>query len=131
MSKIRNQEMEEENKRIQENYFKSENRKLYSQNHRIYDYYQDLDHQKQIREKEIEAKFVEEAHRRQEMADIERERQEEVKRIYAKEVVKETLGLQVKELHRKRIDEKTTNPEEVTYGFMSNVFENKYKGYNK
>lgn len=45
--------------------------------------------------------------------------------------MKETLGLQVKELQRKRVEQNTTNPEEVSYGFISSIFEPKYRGYNK
>ena len=34
-------------------------------------------------------------------------------------------------MHRKRIEEHHTNPEDVSFKFISNIFEPKYKGYDK
>lgn len=42
MSKLRNQELEEVHKRVQDSYFRPQNRKMYGQNQKIYDYYQQL-----------------------------------------------------------------------------------------
>jgi hypothetical protein len=53
MSKQRNLEVEEMHKKIQENYFKPQDRKLYSQNQKIFEYYNDLEHQRQIKEQQI------------------------------------------------------------------------------
>lgn len=84
-----------------------------------------------MKEKDLEHKLVEEARERQLRAEQERERKEIDKRIHNKEVVQETLGQQVKELHRKRVEEHYTNPEDVSFKFISNIFEPKYKGYDK
>ena len=51
MSKIRNLQMEEEHRKIQDSYFKPELRKQFGQNQKIYEYYQELDHQKQLRDR--------------------------------------------------------------------------------
>lgn len=88
---------------MQENYFKPETRKHYSQNQKIYEYYRELDHQRQEREKELESRLVDEAQRRHQQAEVERERQEIAKKQFTKEIVKETLGLQVKENQRKKV----------------------------
>lgn len=53
------------------------------------------------------------------------------KKIHNKEVVAATLGQQLKELQRKRVEEHYTNPEDVSFKFISNIFESKYKGYDK
>jgi hypothetical protein len=53
------------------------------------------------------------------------------KKIHNKEVVAATLGQQLKELQRKRVEEHYTNPEDVSFKFISNIFEPKYKGYDK
>jgi len=50
-NKLKNQQMEELHKQMQENYFKPSEKKLYHQNQRIYDYYQTLEQQRASREK--------------------------------------------------------------------------------
>jgi hypothetical protein len=45
-------------RQIQENYFKSGEKKVYSQNLKIYDYYSHIEHERQMREKEIEQKMI-------------------------------------------------------------------------
>jgi hypothetical protein len=44
------------------------------------------------------------------MADAERERQEQVKKHAIKSIVKDTLGEQMRQNQRKRIEESVTNP---------------------
>jgi hypothetical protein len=92
MSKIRNQELEEEHKRMQENFFRPQERKQYAQNQRIYDYYQQIDRQRALKAQDLDHKLVDEAKVRQERTELERERQEHSKKEHNKEIVKETLG---------------------------------------
>jgi hypothetical protein len=48
-------------KKMQDDYFKPRERKLYNQNERIYQYYSQIEQQRQQKEEELNAKFVEEA----------------------------------------------------------------------
>jgi len=59
-------------RQIQENYFKSGEKKVYSQNLKIYDYYSHIEHERQMREKEIEQKMIDEVMERTLRAQTER-----------------------------------------------------------
>ena len=65
------------------------------------------------------------------MAQAERERQQLLKKHAIKTIVKDTLGEQMKHNQRKRIEESITNPQLLSYGCISSIFEPKYKEYNK
>lgn len=43
-NRLKNQQIDELHKQMQENYFKPAEKKLYSQNQRIYEYYNQLEH---------------------------------------------------------------------------------------
>jgi hypothetical protein len=60
---------------MQENYFKPAEKKLYTQNPRIYEYYNQLEQERQIKEKDLELKLVDEVMERSLRAQTERARQ--------------------------------------------------------
>lgn len=49
---------------MQENYFKPAEKKLYSQNQKIYEYYNHLEHERMMKEKDLEQKMVDEVNER-------------------------------------------------------------------
>jgi len=55
-------------------------------------------------------------------AEMEKEKQDEIKKSHNKEVVLETLGQQVKDIKRKRVEDSTTNPEDINFRFISGIF---------
>jgi hypothetical protein len=57
-------QLEEMHKQIQDGYFRPSDKKQYTQNQRIYDYFQQLEHQRAYKEKELDQRFVEEARER-------------------------------------------------------------------
>lgn len=63
-NRLKNQEVEEMNKKMQEDYFKPKERKIYTQNEKIYQYYNNIEQQRQLKEEELNVRFVEEARHR-------------------------------------------------------------------
>lgn len=118
-------------KQIQENYFKPAEKRQYFQNQKIYEYYNHLEHERQVKEKELEQKMVDEVLERSLRAQSERVKQEEAKKALEKGKVKEMLDQQVRELAKKRTIESKVNPEDVSYEFISNMFRPKEQTYNK
>ena len=59
-------------KQIQDNLFKSGEKKVYSQSQKIYDYYSHIEHERQMREKEIEQKMIDDVMERTLRAQTER-----------------------------------------------------------
>lgn len=114
-NRLKNQQIEELHKQMQENYFKPAEKKLYSQNQRIYEYYNQLEHERMLKEKELEQKMIDEVNERTLRAQNERARMEEAKKMTDKEKVKQTLDSQVRELSMKRTIENKVNPEELSY----------------
>ena len=51
-------------KKMQDDYFKPKQKKMYSQNEKIYQYYNQIEQQRQLKQEELNAKFVEEARQR-------------------------------------------------------------------
>jgi hypothetical protein len=45
--------------------------------------------------------------------------------------MKEALDQQVKQLNKKRIEESRINPEEISYGFISNMFRPKEQVFDR
>ena len=58
---MKNHELEENHKRIQDGLFRPQDRRMYGQNQKIYDYYQQIDRQRAIQEKDLDHKIVDEA----------------------------------------------------------------------
>lgn len=75
-----------------------------------------------MRDQDLEHKFVDEARRKNLIAQMEKEKQEEIKKIHNKEVVLDTLGKQVKDIRRKRVEDSMTNPEDLSFKFISGIF---------
>lgn len=84
-----------------------------------------------MRDYELEQKLVEEAALKKRMMDDERTRNEQIKKFRIKEEVKETLDQQVKEHNYKKFEESKINPEQYSYGVISNVFRERAASYDK
>lgn len=88
--------MEELHQKVQNSYFMKPNeRKSYNQNQRVYDYYNKIEQERQIKEKYIEQKLVEEPMDRSFRAQVERERSEEQKKLENKSLIKYSLNNQI------------------------------------
>ena len=122
MNKVRNMELEENHKRVQGGLFMPANRRQYGQSQKVYDYYQNVDKERQVREQDLDHKFVDEARKKSIKAEIEREKALEIKKSQEKEMVLDTLGRQVKDRKRKRVEDSSTNPEDVSFKFISGIF---------
>lgn len=109
-TRLRNLQIEELHKQMQENYFKPAEKRQYFQNQKIYEYYNNLEQERQQREKQLEQKMVDEVMERSLRAQSERARLEEAKKLQEKEKVKEFLDLQVREQAKKRTLEGKPNP---------------------
>lgn len=101
-AKEMNRQMERQHLAQQGDYFKPEERKMYLQNQKVYDYYKGVYDRKEQVEKEIEHRFVDEAIERNHRAEDLRQRQEEEKRLVQKQVVKQALDSQVQDHIRKK-----------------------------
>jgi hypothetical protein len=130
-NRLRNQQIDELHRQMQENYFKPAEKRQYFQNQKIYEYYSHLELDRQAKEKQLEQKMVDEVFERSQRAQTERTRLEEAKKLEEKGRVKEMLDHQVRELAKKRTLESKPNPEDASYEFISNMFRPKEQAFNK
>ena len=89
-------QMEEMHKQAQDGLFRPSQKRLYGQNQKIYDYYNELEHERQAREREVEQKMVHEVLDKSLRAQDERARQEELKKAQDKERMRGLLDMQVR-----------------------------------
>ncbi len=103
-NKSMSRQMEELHQKVQDSYFMRPNqRKMYNQNQKVYDYYNKIDQERQIKEKYMEQKLVEEPMDRSFRAQVERERSQEQKKVENKYLIKNTLNNQIIETNKKRL----------------------------
>ena len=96
--------MQELHQKVQNSYFMKPNqRKSYNQNQRVYDYYNKIEQERQIKEKYIEQKMVEEPMDKSFRAQVERERSQEQKKLENKSLIKYSLNNQIIETNKKRL----------------------------
>lgn len=63
-NRLKEMQMEEANKQVVQGYFKPSDRRAYMQNQKVYDYYSRIEQERMVRERETEAKLMEEAYER-------------------------------------------------------------------
>jgi hypothetical protein len=103
----------------------------YEQNEGVYNYYRDLHNQKLRRDRELEHKFVDEAQLRKEADELKKKESDFLTKERKNLEMKDTLEKQLQLLNCRRSEEKSGNPEQVTYSFINNMFREKKAPFDK
>ena len=103
----------------------------YSQNQRVYSYYDSINQSRMEKQKDLEQTYIVEASRRKREQELRREEDEAAKKSLLNNEIKRTLDDQVRYQSQQALNSKKSNPEDHSYSVIGNMFRDRNSSYDK
>ena len=110
---------------------RNSNAKRYGQNENVYNYFQRLDQEKAIKEKELDHLLVDEAAVKRREEEDRKNLMKQQQKNYLTNQMKQTLNKQVENHQWKSEQERRSNPADASYAVIGSLFREKPSPYNK